>query len=62
MPRPIKYDYDINHIADMRNKGFSINEIARRKGWPLNATHSWIKNNFIEKISYKRREKGKNEI
>ena len=59
MPTKPKYDYDINKIEDLQNKGVSLRETARRLNFPEIAMYNWIKRNYDKVIKYTKKDNKK---
>jgi transposase len=55
MPKKPKYDYNIDNIQKLQNKGMSIIQIANHYGWCKVSCQAWINRNYTKSIKYERK-------
>lgn len=55
MPKKPKYDYNIDNIQTLQNKGMSIIQIANHYGWCKVSCQAWINRNYTKSIEYKKK-------
>jgi len=48
MPKKPKYDYNIDNIQRLQNKGMSIIQIANHYGWCKVSCQAWINRNYTK--------------
>lgn len=52
MPKKPKYDYNIDNIQKLQNKGMSVIQIAKHYGFCKVSLQAWLNRNYTKSISY----------